>query len=78
MGLRDFLRVTPALIGWLVSFLFWGGAIVNAAEIKVVSGSAVAPVMIELIARFEKSSGHRVSFDFRRRDRRDNRSPVER
>ena len=63
MGLRDFLRVTPALIGWLVSFLFWGGAIVNAAEIKVVSGSAVAPVMIELIARFEKSSGHRVSFD---------------
>jgi molybdate transport system substrate-binding protein len=51
------------LIGSLVSFLFWGGAIVSAAEIKVVSGSAVAPVMIELIAKFEKSSGHRVSFD---------------
>jgi molybdate transport system substrate-binding protein len=36
----------------------------NAAEIKVLAGSAVTPVMNELIARFEHSAGHRVLTDF--------------
>ena len=32
-----------------------------AAELKLVGGSAIAPVMAELIPRFEKSSGHHVT-----------------
>ncbi len=35
-----------------------------ATEIKVLSGSAVEPVMIVLIPQFEQSSGHKVTFDF--------------
>ena len=35
-----------------------------AAEIKVLSGSAVQPVMNELIPKFEQSSGHKVRFDY--------------
>ncbi len=36
----------------------------TAAEIKVLSGSAVEPAMIVLIPQFEQSSGHKVGFDF--------------
>ena len=36
----------------------------SAAEIKVLAGSAVQPVMNDIIPAFEKSSGHRVSFDY--------------
>jgi molybdate transport system substrate-binding protein len=64
MGLQNLLGTTPALIGWLVPLLLWCGAVAGAAEIKVLSGSAVAPVMLELIARFEQMSGHKVTFDF--------------
>jgi molybdate transport system substrate-binding protein len=35
-----------------------------AAEIKVLSGSGVQPVMLELIPDFERSSGHTVRFDY--------------
>jgi molybdate transport system substrate-binding protein len=40
------------------------GTIASAAEIKVLAGSAVTPVMIELIAKFELSTGHKVLSDF--------------
>src|SRR6266478_4496602 len=59
----EILRAAPALIGWLVPFLLWCGAVAG-AEIKVLSGSAVQPVMFELIAKFEQLSGHKVIFDF--------------
>ncbi len=41
-----------------------GGVVASAAEIKVVSGSAVAPAMADLIPAFEQSSGHKVRSDF--------------
>src|SRR5258705_4236660 len=62
MGPQDFLRVMSALIGWFVPLLLWEST--NAAEIKVLSGSAVTPVMLELITKFEQSSGHKVASDF--------------
>lgn len=39
-------------------------SVASAAEIKVLSGSAVEPAMIELIPKFEQSSGHKVTFDY--------------
>jgi molybdate transport system substrate-binding protein len=36
----------------------------DAAEIKVIGGSAVVPAMVELIPKFEAASGHRVRTDF--------------
>ena len=35
-----------------------------AAEIKILSGSAIEPAMAELIPKFEQAAGHKVSFDF--------------
>jgi molybdate transport system substrate-binding protein len=37
---------------------------VGAAEIRVLSGSAVVPAMNVLIPQFEQSTGHRVTSDF--------------
>ena len=37
---------------------------VNAAEIRVLAGSAIQPVMNDIIPGFEQSSGHRVTFDY--------------
>lgn len=34
-----------------------------ATEIKILSGSAIEPAMIELIPQFEQSSGHKITFD---------------
>ncbi len=48
----------------IVVVIIGGGTIASAAEIKVLAGSAVTPVMTELIAKFEQSSGRKVRFDF--------------
>jgi molybdate transport system substrate-binding protein len=56
MGLR---KVVHALI----AFTLGGGGLANAAEIKVIGGSAVAPVLAGLIADFERTSGHKVQMD---------------
>ena len=48
----------------VVAFLlasFFGAA---ASELKVLSGSAVQPVMNEIIPQFERETGHRVTFDY--------------
>src|SRR4029077_18775303 len=37
---------------------------VAAAEIRILSGSAIETAMAELIPKFEQSSGHKVTFDF--------------
>jgi molybdate transport system substrate-binding protein len=39
-------------------------ATARAAEIKVLSGSAIEATMAELIPLFEKSTGHKIAFDF--------------
>ena len=52
-------KVVPAIIALIVG----GSAFANAADIKVVGGSAVASVLFELIADFERSSGHKVRAD---------------
>jgi molybdate transport system substrate-binding protein len=36
----------------------------SAAEVKVIAGSAITPIMNELIPRFEASTGHKVIPDF--------------
>jgi molybdate transport system substrate-binding protein len=48
-----------ASIAWMLAV-----GTVPAAEIKVLSGSAIEATMAELIPLFEKSTGHRVTFDF--------------
>jgi molybdate transport system substrate-binding protein len=57
MSLRNF---TCAIVALIVS----GNPLAQAAQIKVVGGSAIIPVMAELIPRFEQSSGHKVRTDF--------------
>jgi molybdate transport system substrate-binding protein len=55
-----------ALVGPSASVLTAAAApdVAAAAEIKVLSGSDVQPVMAELIPQFEVSSGHRVTFSY--------------
>jgi len=48
----------------LALLVLCGGAVANAAEIKVLSGSAVTTAMAELISAFEQSSGHKLLSDF--------------
>jgi len=51
-------RLVLALACCLVS------AAAQAADIKVLAGSGVQPVMAELVPKFEASSGHKVTFDW--------------
>ena len=48
----------------MVIFAISGSTLANAAEIKVIGGSAVIPAMTDLIPKFEQSSGHKVRTDF--------------
>jgi molybdate transport system substrate-binding protein len=57
MGLRNITHAVAALIIGTTTAT-------SAAEIKVLAGSAVTPVMNELITKFEQSAGHRVLADF--------------
>lgn len=56
MGLRIFTCAIAVLIVW--------GNKATAAEIKLLAGSAITPVMTDLVAKFEQSSGHKVLSDF--------------
>ena len=40
------------------------GSVANAAEIKLLSSLGVKPAMIDLIPKFEQSSGHKVTIDY--------------
>ena len=53
-------RYTPIIVGLILA----GTPLVEAAEIKVIGGSAVIPAMAELIPQFEQASGHTVRTDF--------------
>lgn len=54
MALRMFIAAVASLV-------ICEGA--NAAEIRLLAGSAVTPVMAQLVAKFEQSSGHQVVAD---------------
>jgi molybdate transport system substrate-binding protein len=45
-------------------FIATAPRVARAVELKVLSGSGVQPAMIELIPRFEQSSGHKVTFAY--------------
>jgi molybdate transport system substrate-binding protein len=54
------LRVSIWAIAALIAF--WGNGAI-AAQVKLLAGSAVTPVMSELVPTFEKASGHKVLGD---------------
>lgn len=48
----------------IAACLFAGAFAAAAADLKVLAGSAVQPVMNDVIPAFERKSGHRVVFDY--------------
>jgi molybdate transport system substrate-binding protein len=64
MVVRDIRQAAGALIIGAAFLVVGAGAPATAAEIKVIAGSAVTPVMSQLIAPFERSTGHKVRSDF--------------
>ena len=44
--------------------IFTAHSVTFAAELKILSGSGVQPVMAELMPKFEQMTGHKVSFDY--------------
>jgi molybdate transport system substrate-binding protein len=60
-------RTIAVLVASVASYLLLvatASGVLNAAEIKVLSGAAVKPVMSGLIPPFERSSGHKVTIDY--------------
>jgi molybdate transport system substrate-binding protein len=53
-----------ALTIWFLPNFLTQRSVANAAEIKVLSAVGVKPVMVELIPKFEQSSGHGVKIDY--------------
>jgi molybdate transport system substrate-binding protein len=60
------IRTSSAAVGAAFSFFFLIATadIAAAAQIKILSGSAIETAMAVLIPQFERSSGHKVTFDF--------------
>ena len=61
------LRIIAVPVASVVSYLLLvatASGFLNAAEIKVLSGRALKPVMSEIIPQFERSSGHKVMIDY--------------
>jgi molybdate transport system substrate-binding protein len=52
------------MCGSLIAACLFGASIAGAAEIRVMGGSAVIPVMNELVPQFERATGHTVRTDF--------------
>ena len=60
-------RTIAVLVASVASYLLLvatASGVLNAAEIKVLSGAAVKPVMSELIPQFERLSGRKVTIDY--------------
>lgn len=60
-------KTMAVLVASVASYLLLvatASGVLNAAGIKVLSGTAVKPVMSELIPQFERSSGHKVTIDY--------------
>jgi molybdate transport system substrate-binding protein len=60
MKIRSFL--VAAKIGFLM--LLAQGVEANAAEVKVIAGAAIRPVMAELGPRFERATGHKLVIQY--------------
>jgi molybdate transport system substrate-binding protein len=60
------IRSSSAAIAAAISSLWLMATadIATAAQIKLLSGSAIETAMAELLSKFEQSSGHKVTFDF--------------
>src|SRR6266436_7465184 len=60
------IRTSSAAVAAAISSLFFMATanVANAAQIKILAGSAIETAMAVLIPQFEKSSGHKVAFDF--------------
>ena len=56
--------VSIAAIAKLGAIILFTQGIATAAEIKVKAGAATTPVLRELGPQFERSSGHRIVFEF--------------
>ena len=61
MKRRSILRVSATIALGLALFGITAGTIARAAEIRLLSASALHPAIDELIPDFEKSSGHKVT-----------------
>src|SRR5258705_4199359 len=55
IGMRSMVAASLAVYATLAA---------NAAEIKVLAGSAIQPVMNVIVPAFEQKSGHRIVFDY--------------
>ena len=59
------IRTSSAAVAAAISSLMFSNAnVAAAAQIKILAGSAIETAMAVLIPQFEKSSGHKVTFDF--------------
>ena len=60
------IRTSSAAVSAAISYLLLiaNADVATAAQIKILSGSAVETAMAALIPQFEQSSGHKVTFDF--------------
>src|SRR5262249_40311113 len=63
MNRRSFLSISAAIASGL-AFSITAGTIASAAEIRLLSASALHPAIDALIPDFEKSSGHKVKVDY--------------
>jgi molybdate transport system substrate-binding protein len=61
---RTPLGATIATAISLLAFVPAAPRVAAAVELKVLSGSGVQPVMIEVIPKFEQATGHKVTFDY--------------
>jgi molybdate transport system substrate-binding protein len=61
MSRRSILRVSATIALGLALFGITAGAVARAAEIRLLSASALHPAIDALIPDFEKSSGHKVT-----------------
>jgi molybdate transport system substrate-binding protein len=64
MSRRNILSVSATLVLGLALLGIAGGIAASAAEIKLLSASALHPAIDALIPDFEKSSGHRIAVDY--------------
>jgi len=53
-----------ALISLVLAVLATPGALVQAAEIRVLSSNGVHSIMVEMVPAFERATGHKVSVDY--------------
>lgn len=54
----------PTIAATSLALLLAASSVTSAAELKILSGSGVQPVMAELVPKFEQQTGHKVIFDY--------------